>query len=98
MNFIVRPFLTSSNSNLTDVPTAVWPPLPRADLSFVGTWRDDIRIDQEAVKAYVGGEIPPNGGAHSGRDWGAFDIEKEVIGLCPTKVYVDGRQGAQDRQ
>ncbi|MFW6324622.1 MAG: sulfite reductase, dissimilatory-type subunit alpha [Desulfovibrionales bacterium] len=49
-----------------------------------GTWRDDIRIDQEAVQAYIGGEIPPNGGAHKGRDWGPFDIQKEVIEMCPT--------------
>ena len=59
--------------------------IARSDLSFIGTWRDDIRIDQEAVQAYIGGEIAPNAGAHSGRDWGAFDIEKEVIGLCPTE-------------
>ncbi|MBW2600306.1 MAG: dissimilatory-type sulfite reductase subunit alpha [Deltaproteobacteria bacterium] len=59
--------------------------IARSDLSFIGTWRDDIRIDQEAVKAYVGGELKPNGGSHSGRDWGPFDINKEVINLCPTE-------------
>src|SRR4030043_2291673 len=53
-------------------------------MSFIGTWRDDIRIDQAAVKAYAGGEFKPNAGAHSGRDWGTFDIQKEVIDLCPT--------------
>jgi sulfite reductase alpha subunit len=53
--------------------------IARADISFVGTWKDDIKIDQEAVAAYIGGEFPPNAGAHSGRDWGAFDIQKEVI-------------------
>ena len=58
--------------------------IARADMSFIGTWRDDIRIDQAAVKAYVGGEFKPNAGAHSGRDWGTFDIQKEVIDLCPT--------------
>src|SRR4030043_351105 len=58
--------------------------IARADMSFIGTWKDDIRIDQKAVAAYVGGEIKPNAGAHSGRDWGAFDIQKEVISLCPT--------------
>lgn len=58
--------------------------IARADMSVIGTWRDDIRIDQESVKAYVGGELKPNAGAHSGRDWGAFDIQKEVIDLCPT--------------
>jgi sulfite reductase alpha subunit len=65
--------------------------IARADISFIGTWRDDIKIDQEAVKAYMGGEIAPNGNAHSGRDWGAFDINKEVIDLCPTKcMWMEG--------
>ena len=67
--------------------------IARSDLSFIGTWRDEIRIDQEAVQAYIGGELPPNAGAHSGRDWGAFDIQKEVIGLCPTECMAmeDGK-------
>lgn len=65
--------------------------IARSDLAFIGTWRDDIRIDQAAVKAYMGGEIAPNGGAHAGRDWGAFDIQKEVIDLCPTEcMRMDG--------
>ncbi|ETR70947.1 MAG: sulfite reductase, dissimilatory-type alpha subunit [Candidatus Magnetoglobus multicellularis str. Araruama] len=67
--------------------------IARADLSFVGTWRDEIRIDQEAVAAYMGGELLPNGGAHAGRDWGNFDIQKEVIDLCPTECMAleDGK-------
>jgi len=67
--------------------------IARADLSFVGTWRDEIRIDQEAVAAYMGGELVPNGGAHAGRDWGKFDIQKEVIDLCPTQCMAleDGK-------
>ncbi|WP_347489447.1 dissimilatory-type sulfite reductase subunit alpha [Desulfoscipio sp. XC116] len=66
--------------------------IARSDMSFIGTWRDDIRIDQDAVKAYIAGDVLPNGGAHRGRDWGKFDIQKEVIGLCPTKCMsmVDG--------
>jgi sulfite reductase alpha subunit len=59
--------------------------IARADMSFIGTWKDDIRIDQEAVKAYIGGELKPNAGAHSRKDWGKFDIQKEVIDLCPTR-------------
>ncbi len=58
--------------------------IARSDCAIIGTWKDNIRIDQEAVKAYVAGEFPVNGGAFSGRDWGPFDIEKEVIDLCPT--------------
>jgi len=59
--------------------------IARSDMSFIGTWRDDIRIDQEAVQAYIAGEIEPNAGAYKGRDWGKFDIQKEVIDLCPTQ-------------
>ncbi|MGD9016582.1 MAG: dissimilatory-type sulfite reductase subunit alpha [Desulfobacterales bacterium] len=59
--------------------------IARADMSFIGTWKDDIKIDQEAVQAYIGGEIAPNANDHNGRDWGPFDIEKEVIKLCPTE-------------
>ena len=74
--------------------------IARSDLSFIGTWRDDIQIDQAAVKAYVDGdpEFPPNGGAHSGRDWGAFDIQKEVIALCPTECmkYENGKLEIDD--
>ncbi|WP_022854200.1 dissimilatory-type sulfite reductase subunit alpha [Thermodesulfatator atlanticus] len=67
--------------------------IARADMSIIGTWIDDIRIDQEAVKAYVGGELKPNAGAHAGRDWGKFDIQKEVIDLCPTQcMYWDGEK------
>jgi len=66
--------------------------IARADLAFIGTWKDDIKIDQEAVEAYIGGELAPNAGAHSGRDWGKFDIQKEVIGRCPTEcMWMDGK-------
>ena len=67
--------------------------IARADCSIIGTWRDNIRIDQEAVKAYVNGEIKPNAGAHSGKDWGPFDIQKEIIDLCPTSCMMwDGKE------
>ncbi len=59
--------------------------IARADMSFIGTWKDNIRIDKKAVKAYIGGEIEPNAGAHKGKDWGKFDVQKEVIDLCPTQ-------------
>jgi sulfite reductase alpha subunit len=74
--------------------------IARADMSFIGTWRDDIRVDQEAVKAYVGGELKPNGGAHAGRDWGKFDIQKEVVDLCPTECmrYEGGKLEINNRE
>ena len=67
--------------------------IARSDMSFIGTWKDDIRIDQDAVAGYVNGDFPSNGGAHAGRDWGPFDIQKEVIDLCPTECmkYEDGK-------
>lgn len=64
----------------------------RSDFAIVGTWKDDIKIDQEAVKAYVGGEFAPNAGAFAGRDWGKFDIVKEVVDRCPTQcMSYDGK-------
>ncbi len=57
--------------------------IARSDCSIIGTWRDKIRIDQEAVKAYVGGELVPHAGA-GGREKRAFDIKGEVVDLCPT--------------
>jgi sulfite reductase alpha subunit len=44
--------------------------IARADCSIIGTWRDDIRINQDEVKNY----------AESG-----LDIQNHVIDLCPTK-------------
>jgi len=65
--------------------------IARSDLSVIGTWRDDIRIDQAAVKKYISGDYKANAGAHAGRDWGKFDITKEVINLCPTKcMWMEG--------
>ena len=74
--------------------------IARADISFIGNWKDDIKIDQEAVAAYVGGEFPPNGGSHAGRDWGPFDIQKEVIDLCPTECmqYKGGKLAINNRE
>jgi len=65
--------------------------IARSDFAVIGTWKDDIRIDQDAVKKYVAGEYPANAGAHAGRDWGKFDIKKEVLDLCPTNcMWMEG--------
>ncbi len=67
--------------------------IARSDMSVIGTWRDDIRIDHNAVKAYANGEIAPNAGAHAGRDWGKFDMQKEVVDRCPTNcMSFDGQK------
>ena len=65
--------------------------IARSDVAVIGTWRDDIRIDQAGVKEYIAGNYPVQGGAHSDGDWGPFDIQKEVIELCPTDcMWMEG--------
>ncbi len=62
----------------------------RADMSVIGVWKDDIRIDQAAVKAYAGGDIKPAGG---GTIYTKLDIKADVTDLCPTAcMSYDGRQ------
>jgi sulfite reductase alpha subunit len=58
--------------------------IARSDMAFIGTWKDDIRINQEAVQAYVADKIPRDGGGMTGANWGPFDIKSEIIDLCPT--------------
>jgi sulfite reductase alpha subunit len=51
--------------------------IARADMSIIGTWRDDIQIDQQEVKAYADAGL---------------NIERDVCGNCPTKcVEWDGK-------
>ena len=51
--------------------------IARSDLSIIGTWKDDIRIDQAEVANYANG--------------GGIDIFKEVVMLCPTQcIDFDG--------
>jgi len=50
----------------------------RSDMSFIGTWRDEIQIDQEAVKEYAGKGL---------------DFQAEVINICPTRcMKYDGQK------
>ena len=44
--------------------------IARSDMSIIGTWRDDIRIDQAEVKA---------------AEDGGLNIQRDVCGNCPTK-------------
>ena len=43
--------------------------IARADFTIIGTWRDSLRIDQDAVREYVEGGL---------------DIQRLVVGKCPT--------------
>ena len=47
--------------------------IERSDFAVIGTWRDDMKVDQEEVKAYV---------AKKGRQY----ILDYVVGMCPTKA------------
>ena len=52
--------------------------IARADLSIIGTWRDSIQVDKDAVAAY----------ASSGKR----DIAKDVVEKCPSKCMAwDGK-------
>lgn len=44
--------------------------IARSDLSIIGTWKGDIRIDPKAVTAYAATDL---------------NIQKEVCDLCPTR-------------
>ncbi len=56
----------------------------RADMSIIGTWKDDIQIDKDAVTEY----------AKSG-----LDIQKEVINNCPAKCMDwDGKEISIDNR
>jgi len=44
--------------------------IARADLSIIGTWKDNIQVDQAGVKGYA--------------DAG-MDIQSEIIDMCPTE-------------
>ena len=62
----------------------------RADMSVIGVWKDDIRIDQAAVAAYAGGELKPRAG---GTPYAKLDIKADVTDLCPTAcMSYDGKK------
>jgi len=45
--------------------------IARADLSIIGTWRDNIQIDPAAVEAYAAS--------------GTLDVQRDVVDRCPTR-------------
>ena len=54
----------------------------RADISVIGTWRDDIRLDQAAVADYAGS---------------GMNLHRDVVGNCPSKCMEwDGKTLAID--
>ncbi len=52
--------------------------IARADMSIIGTWRDDIKMDKAAVKEYADGGL---------------NIARDVVGNCPGKCMEwDGKE------
>jgi sulfite reductase alpha subunit len=45
--------------------------IARSDMSIIGTWRDDIKVDQEKVREYVAN--------------GEVDMRRDVTSRCPTR-------------
>jgi sulfite reductase alpha subunit len=54
-------------------------------MSIIGTWKDNIRIDQAEVKKYAEG---------------GMDIQAEIVGMCPTEcmTYEGGELKVNDAQ
>ena len=65
--------------------------IARSDMSFIGTWRDDIRIDQKPVQAYVGGELPANARGFQGKGLGGFRHQCRGHRPLPHQMHVLGR-------
>jgi sulfite reductase alpha subunit len=56
--------------------------IARSDFTVIGTWKDSLRIDQDAVRGYVDGTILLEKRWEDGR----FDIKELVIEKCPTNA------------
>jgi sulfite reductase alpha subunit len=53
--------------------------IARADFSIIGTWKDEIQIDQEGVRKYAAS--------------GEIDIQQDVVSRCPTQCMKwDGKE------
>ena len=59
--------------------------IARADCSIIGTWKDDIQVDDAAVKAYADG---------------GMDIQAEIVEMCPTACvsYDGGKLSINNRE
>ncbi|MDH5656982.1 MAG: dissimilatory-type sulfite reductase subunit alpha [Spirochaetia bacterium] len=55
--------------------------IQRSDMSFIGTWKDSIQVDQNEVKNFINADHKgPNNKTLKGSDV----IRDEVINMCPT--------------
>ncbi len=60
--------------------------IARSDLSIIGTWRDDIQINAEALAEYVAAGTP--------------NIARDVVGRCPARCmsFTDGTLAIDNEQ
>ncbi len=73
-NELHRPmFPYKSKIKVSGCPNDCAAAVPRSDIAILGTWRDNIRVDQAAVAEYAAEGL---------------DISGEVVALCPTKCMV----------
>jgi dissimilatory sulfite reductase alpha subunit len=66
-------FPYKSKIKISGCPNDCVAAIPRSDISIVGTWRDQIQIDQAQVASY---------------GMNGINIQAEVADLCPTKALV----------
>ena len=65
------PFPYKTKIKISGCPNDCVAAIARSDFSIIGTWKDQIRIDQDAVKEYA-----DNG----------LDIQRAVVAKCPTEA------------
>ncbi|MBU8932624.1 MAG: dissimilatory-type sulfite reductase subunit alpha [candidate division Zixibacteria bacterium] len=78
------PFPYKFKFKMSGCPNDCVASIARADLSIIGTWRDDIQMDQAAVKEYIDGGL---------------DVVNDVIVNCPGKcMRLDGDKLSIDNE
>jgi len=65
------PFPYKTKIKASGCPNDCVAAIARSDFSVIGTWKDSLRIDQDAVKEYIDG---------------GFDVQGLVVGRCPTEA------------
>jgi len=64
------PFPYKTKIKASGCPNDCVAAIARSDFSIIGTWKDNLKIDQDAVKEYIDG---------------GMDVQRLVVGRCPTE-------------
>ena len=84
---------TSSNSNSTAARTAVWPPSPAPTCPSSAPGGTTSASTRRRSRPTSAAKSRPTAVPMQDRDWGKFDIQKEVIDLCPTQcMWMEGKK------